>query len=221
MKAKYSKYINLGGIDSIYKRFYDGEISLPQIAGLVKYSVETVRNNLLDYKGRTNYQKTLHNRSMLRKKSTSNAKIPSNDFESYDMLLDAVENKANSLNPKSIQRIRSLISIAKMKLPQLNTVRLKGKFLIVNKEVSICLRIGITNINSSDYNKGIYRFKPSENISQYDYCVFSISNKGQNLFYIFPTHEIVQLKTLSLRFKLPLNRGKYAPNLNNWSLIKN
>jgi hypothetical protein len=219
MKLKFNKYNEIGGIEFVYQQFFQGKMSPQQISGLINFSIETIRKDLKSYKGASNYKLSIYNRSKLRR--TSIIRILKDGFESYDHLLAFMNENSDFFLPKRLKKIQELILIAKENLPKFNLVRVKSNSLIIETKKSICMMIGIINTKSSDYRKGVYRFKiSSKEIQRYDYALFCVREKQERLFYIFDTSEISQLKSLGLKFRPPIDTGRYASNLNKWSLIK-
>jgi len=214
---KYQKYANIGGIKYLFNEFRSNRLSLPQITALTSYSIETIRQDLLSYKGISSYQEAIQHRKNLRK-SLRKRKL-SDVFDSCDELLLYLQDSLNSFNSAKIDNIKYLVSVAEARFQHINKVKFKNNCLILYDKKTICIKKGIAKKKSLDYQKGFYRFKISKELLQYDYIVFCIFVDNKNIFYIFSSKKLMKLQTLCLKIKPPLNIGKYSTNLNNWPVV--
>lgn len=212
MSKRYKKYDRFGGIEKVFYSLYSGDTTLTSIGKVVGYSKETVILDFLKHFGKEAY-------------NTMKAKMRKR-LEEVDLNLpNAIKSisKAMFKENSSLKCILNVLSKAKqadvplvvtLSMPFTPNTRLKYRLINGRK---VFIHTSFVHGNLVEHSIGLHRFKPRK--VNADFYIFGICGKKGGIAYVFNIIDIMQIKSLNLRFENFEKKSKYDYARERWDIL--
>lgn len=216
------RYVKLGGIKSVLDRYAKGEIYLVNIASQVGVSRETVRRDLIKHFGGKEGYKTY--RESVKNAKTKKSRLGRN--ETIEQIQRLIE-KTKGEKSRKLNLLRKVLKeFANQDINFCAKFNDSGypKIYLTDKKTAH-IRVSAINWKKPEHKKGIERFKITPKIADYSFAIFAIEHRENLTIYIFRSSQIVNVKSLNLRFsgesKYQMTRkSKYDSAMDNWKILK-
>ena len=202
------RYAPVGGLDNVLAAYRVGEISLSDVSRKVGVSRTSVENNLKSVFGVDVFEEVIAER-----RNRINQERRANLIGIGKKVNMLYEKAASYLADGKLATFKTIVRLASPVTGEPERVWFdsRGVCQIKGAKGIVKIRYAEPKESSAEYKIDRYRFNVTGGtMKEADAIIFCLKARGQRSYYVFPSGELVKIRSLNLKFDKHEKKSKYA-----------